>query len=207
MFPLFKTWNDLFWLFIFEFFTFPTQELSPCFLCLLHWQVGSLPLAPPGKPLVLCESESHSVASNSLRPHDYTVHGIRQARILEWAAFPSPGDLPNPGIKLRSPALQADSLPAEPQGKPKNTGVGSLSLLQQIFPRQESNWGLLHCRCREASVSSFYSTKQEFSSWLYIRILWWAFKKYWCLVPSRVFVRVWPRHGFYFYFLNLPNEF
>ena len=46
----------------------------------------------------------------------------------------------------RSPALQVDSLPAEPQGKPKNTGVGSLSLLQQIFPTQELNWGLLHCR-------------------------------------------------------------
>ena len=39
-----------------------------------------------------------------------------------------------------------DSLPAEPQGKPKNTGVGSLSLLQQIIPNQESNQGLLHCR-------------------------------------------------------------
>ena len=34
--------------------------------------------------------------------------------------FPSPGDLSNPGIKPRSPALQADSLPAEPQGKPPN---------------------------------------------------------------------------------------
>ena len=33
-----------------------------------------------------------------------------------------------------------------PQGKPNNTGVGSLSLLQGIFPTQESNWGLLHCR-------------------------------------------------------------
>ena len=42
--------------------------------------------------------------------------------------------------------MQADSLLAEPQGKPKNTGVGSLSLLQGIFPTQESNWGLLHCR-------------------------------------------------------------
>ena len=60
--------------------------------------------------------------------------------------FPSPGDFPNPGIKPRSSALQADSLPAEPQGKPKNTGVGSLCLLQQIFPTQESNQGLLHCR-------------------------------------------------------------
>jgi len=39
--------------------------------------------------------------------------------------FPSPGDLPNPGIEPRSPSLQADSLSAEPQGKPKNTGVGS----------------------------------------------------------------------------------
>ena len=42
--------------------------------------------------------------------------------------------------------MQVDSLPAEPQGKPKNTGVGSLSLLQQIFLTQEFNWGLLHCR-------------------------------------------------------------
>ena len=48
--------------------------------------------------------------------------------------FPSPGDLPNPGIKPRPPALQVDSLPAEPQGKPKNTGVCSLSLFQWIFP-------------------------------------------------------------------------
>ena len=68
-------------------------------------------------------------------PIDYTVHGILQARVLEWVAFPSPGELPNPWIEPRSPSLQADSLPTEPQGKPKNTGVGSL-LLQQIFPTQ-----------------------------------------------------------------------
>ena len=55
---------------------------------------------------------------------------------------PPPGDLLNPGIKPRSPTLQVDSLPAEPPGKPKNTGVGSLSLLQRIFLNQESNWGL-----------------------------------------------------------------
>ena len=77
---------------------------------------------------------------------DYTVHGILQARILEWIAFPCSGDLPNPGIEPRSPALQADSLPAEPQGKPKNPEVGSLSFLQQIFPTQELNQDLLHCR-------------------------------------------------------------
>ena len=65
-----------------------------------------------------------------------------------WSAlpFPSPGDLLNPAIEPRSPTLQADSLPAEPQGKPKTTGVGSLSLLQRIFLTQELNRGLLHCR-------------------------------------------------------------
>ena len=60
--------------------------------------------------------------------------------------FPSPGDLSNPGMEPRSPALQADSLPAEPHGKTKNTGVGSLSLLWWIFLTQGSNQGLLHCR-------------------------------------------------------------
>ena len=77
----------------------------------------------------------------------YTVHGILQARILEWVEpFLSPENLPNPGIKPRSPTLQADSLPAKPLGKPKNTRVGSLSLLLRIFPTQESNQGLLHYR-------------------------------------------------------------
>ena len=73
--------------------------------------------------------------------------GILQARILEWVAVSSfLQDLPNPRIESRSPALQADSLPVEPPGKPKNIGVGSLFLLQEIFPTQELNWVLLHCR-------------------------------------------------------------
>ena len=58
---------------------------------------------------------------------------------------PPPGDLPNPGVKPRPPTLQADSLPAEPRGKPMNTGVRSLSILQGIFPSKGSNLGLLHC--------------------------------------------------------------
>ena len=56
------------------------------------------------------------------------------------------GDLPNPGVEPRSPTLQADSLLSEAPGKPKITGVGSLSLLQRIFLTQESNQGLPHCR-------------------------------------------------------------
>ena len=50
----------------------------------------------------------------TLRPHGM-VHGILQARIMEWVAFPFSGDLHKPGVEPRSPALQVDSLPAEPQ--------------------------------------------------------------------------------------------
>ena len=60
--------------------------------------------------------------------------GFSRSEYWSGSLFPSPGDLPNPGIELKSPALQVDSSPAELQGKPKNTGLGSLSLLQQIFP-------------------------------------------------------------------------
>ena len=108
----------------------------------------------------MCQSSIVLVAQSCLilrsygrSPPDSSAHGILQARILEWVAFPfprrcsqprdqtqvshnagrffyqlshrkaqehwhgqpipSPGDLRNPGIKLRSPALQADSLPTE----------------------------------------------------------------------------------------------
>ena len=71
---------------------------------------------------------------------DYRVHGNIQSDY--WNG----GDLPNPVMYLRSPVFPVDSLSSEPQRKPKNTEVGRLSLLQQIFQTQESNWGLLHCR-------------------------------------------------------------
>ena len=79
-------------------------------------------------------------------PMDYTVQEFSRQEYWSGLPFPSPGHLPNPRIEPRSPTFQADSLPAEPQMKPKNTGVGSVSLLHQIFPIQESNLGLLHCR-------------------------------------------------------------
>ena len=63
------------------------------------------------------ESESHSVMSDSAIPG--TVHGIFQARILEWLAFSFSRGSSLPRDRPRSPTLQADSLPAEPQGKPK----------------------------------------------------------------------------------------
>ena len=72
--------------------------------------------------------------------------GISRPEYWSGQPFPSPRDLPNKGIEPGAPALQADSLPAKPPWKAKNTGVGSPSLLQGIFPTQESNWGLLYCR-------------------------------------------------------------
>ena len=77
--------------------------------------------------------------------------------------FLSPGDLLSPGIEPRSPALQTDSSPAEPQGKSKNTGVGSLSLLYWIFLIQELNRGLLHCRWNLYQLSYQGRTMTVFS--------------------------------------------
>ena len=68
-------------------------------------------------------------------------HGLQPARLLCpwgfyrqecWSGLPSPppGNLPNSGTEPRSPELQAESLASEPPRKPRNTGVGSLSLLQ-----------------------------------------------------------------------------
>ena len=57
-----------------------------------------------------------------------------------------PGNLPILGIEPRYPALKGGSLPSEPSGKPNNTRVGSLPLLQGIFLTPEFNRGFLHCR-------------------------------------------------------------
>ena len=64
---------------------------------------------------------------NSFWPHGLhgappgsSVHGIFQAAVWSGLPFPSPGDLPDPGIEPGSPTLQADSLPSESPGKPKS---------------------------------------------------------------------------------------
>ena len=79
--------------------------------------------------------------SVSCDPMDYTVHGILQARILQWVVIPFSRGSSQPRDRTQVSLIAADSLPAEPQRKPENAGVGSLSLLQQIFPNQESNRG------------------------------------------------------------------
>ena len=66
---------------------------------------------------------------------------------MEWVAFPFCRGSSQTRVRTQgSPTLQADFLSAEPQGMPRNTGVGSLSLLQGIFLTQGLNLGLQHCR-------------------------------------------------------------
>ena len=70
------------------------------------------------------ESESHSVVFNSLRSHGmYSPWNSLGKNAGKGSYSLLQGNLLNSGIEPRSPALQEDSLPAEPPGKPKNTGV------------------------------------------------------------------------------------
>ena len=95
----------------------------------------------------LCQTLCNHMNCKCSSPPGYSVHGDSPGKNTGVGFHAhAPGDLPNPGIKPRSPTLQADSLPSKPLGKPKNIGGGSLSLLQGIFLTQESNQGLLHCR-------------------------------------------------------------
>ena len=112
----------------------------------------------------------------------WTIQSREFSRPEYWSGwpFPSSGDLSNPGIEPRSPALQVDSLPAEPQGKPKNTGVGSLSLLQWIFPTQESNQGFLRCR------QILYQLSCQGSPWVSLKWLQWdKWKSRWVWMSLR----------------------
>ena len=114
---------------------------------------------------------SCSVISDSATPWTQTVHGVLQAGILEWVAFPFSRGSSQPGIKPRSPALQTDSLPAEPQGKTKNTGVGTLSPYPAHLPDPGIEpGGLLHCRgvLYQLSYQGSHNKKGEYCFFLMI---------------------------------------
>ena len=85
---------------------------APAFLVLSMW-VGKVSVAQ--SCLTLCDPMDCSPLVSS-------VHGTLQARILAWVVIPSPENLTNPGIGPGHPALQADSVPPEPPGKPKGVG-------------------------------------------------------------------------------------
>ena len=69
--------------------------------------------------LTLCDPMDCSLPGSSL-------HGILQARVLEWV--PSPVDLPDPGIEPGSTTFQADVLTSEPPGKPIFTIIPQIIL-------------------------------------------------------------------------------
>ena len=118
------------------------------------WSLGSSERAFSvwrlSSPLCVCAKSLQSCPTllnlRDCSPSGSSVHGILQARILEWVTMPSSKGFSQPRDRTQVSHIAADSLPSEPLGKPKNTGVGSLSLLQGIFLTQESNQGLLHCR-------------------------------------------------------------
>ena len=82
----------------------------------LHFQIASHKPTEGESFLLVTQSCPTFCDPKHCSPPGSSVHGIPQARTLE-GIFPSPGDLLNPGIKPRSPALQADSLSSEPPGK------------------------------------------------------------------------------------------
>ena len=91
----------------------------------IHWGAHKLSAKVQKHLLQTCEPHglscscllSHSVISSSLPPHGLSMEFSKQ-KAWNGLPFPSPGNLPDPRIKARSPALQEDSLPSEAPGKP-----------------------------------------------------------------------------------------
>ena len=122
--------------------------------------------------LTLCDPMDCSLPGSS-------VHGISQARTLEWVAISFPGDLPDSWIKPESPALQVDSLPANHPGSPTQSLRLSLNIpcsrkSSMISPRKVSCHHLYACNCQniilpltlayELSMASAVCTQYSLSS-------------------------------------------
>ena len=97
-----------------------TEYFSSSFSYLaIYLPLDSRKRAQAGLSSLTRVSESHSVVSQLFcDPMDYTVHGIVQARILEWVAFPFSRGSSQPKAQTQVCCIEGDSLPAEPPGKP-----------------------------------------------------------------------------------------
>ena len=118
---IFPTANHSFWLPSIHAPSFCEQD--PIFLCnstLMpnSWKMMKLTLSPPPREMLLLFRGCRFWLCNPMdcNPPGSSVHGILPRRILEWLSFPSPGDLPDPGI---APALAGRFFTPEPPGKPK----------------------------------------------------------------------------------------
>ena len=94
---------------------------------------------------------------------DYTIHGILQARILEQEAFPFSRGPSQPRDWIQVSGIAGRFFTSWATREAQEYWVGSLSFLQGIFPTQESNWGLLHCRQILYQLSYQGSPKIEFN--------------------------------------------
>ena len=121
--------------------------------------------------LTLCDPVDCSLLGSS-------VHGILQARILEGVVVPFPRVFSQPGLEPTSPTLLADSSLSEPPGKPNNTEVGSLSVLEEIFLTQEPGSPALQADsfsaepltyCATLDKSLYFSVYQFPVLWLRVR--------------------------------------
>ena len=86
-----------------------------------------------------CWAVSHSVQPMDGSLPGSSVHGILQARILEWVAIPFSTGSSQPGIEPRAPALQADSLPSEPPGKPRRWRSAFQTMSRILVKKQTSH--------------------------------------------------------------------
>ena len=90
-------------------------------------------------------------------PPGSSVHGIFWVRILKWFVISFYRGLPNPGIEPWSLALQADSLPSEPWGKPQCPGVQMLNW--RLIAKLKASRILRICQFPGVTVPSFFPTR------------------------------------------------
>ena len=117
----------------FSFSISPSNEYSGLISFRLIWSPCSPRDSQESSPTPQFKSINSSASSLLYGPAHIFIHDDWQNHSFDYVDLSWQSDLLNPGIEPRSPTLQADSLSAEPQWKPKNTGVDSLSLLLQIF--------------------------------------------------------------------------
>ena len=109
-------------------------------------------------------SESLSIVSEFFDPMDHTVHGILRPEYWSGQPFPSPGDLPNPGLEPRSPPLKTDSFPAEPQGSPRIREWVAYPFFSGSFWLR--NWTRVFCIAGRFFTS--WATREATLAWLYM---------------------------------------
>ena len=119
-------------------------EVHPLAKWFSQWGILSL-LSPGGESLVCLVAQLYLTLATpwtAVCQAPLSI-GFSRQEYLSGLPCPAPGDLPNPGIEPRPPALQADSLPTEPPGKPHNFGLflcicgvcAHVHTLPVIFPK------------------------------------------------------------------------